>query len=90
LAAVRWHISKADALLGYCWGWLENQVLCAVKLVPLGQVAGQQLLKRLAEQLPAVVQQAQTVSDDAIGGSAWGLVLASSRHENQYSRLFRS
>jgi len=90
LAAVRWQITKTDAIAGYMWGWLENQVLCAVKLVPLGQVAGQKLLMQLAAQLPELVQQAITLSDDEIGGSVFGLALASSRHEMQYSRLFRS
>jgi urease accessory protein len=90
LAAARWHISKADAVTGYLWGWLENQVLCAVKLVPLGQVAGQRLLKNLAGELPALVERALNLNDDEIGGSCFGLALASSRHEMQYSRLFRS
>jgi urease accessory protein len=90
LAAVRWQISKSDAITGYLWGWLENQVLCAVKLIPLGQVAGQQLLKKTAEQLPALVQQSLDINNDEIGGSVFGLALASSRHEMQYSRLFRS
>jgi urease accessory protein len=90
LAAVRWHITKTDAIAGYLWGWLENQVLCAVKLVPLGQVAGQRLLMQLAALLPEMVNQAITVGDDEIGGSVFGLALTSSRHEMQYSRLFRS
>ncbi|WP_446811989.1 urease accessory protein UreF [Methylomonas sp. 2BW1-5-20] len=90
LAAARWQISKADALIGYLWGWLENQVLCAVKLVPLGQVAGQRLLKNLADELPALVERALNLNDAEIGGSCFGLALASSRHEMQYSRLFRS
>ncbi len=90
LAAARWQISKADAVTGYLWGWLENQVLCAVKLVPLGQVAGQRLLKNLAGELPALVERALELSDAEIGGSCFGLALASSRHEMQYSRLFRS
>ncbi len=90
LAAVRWQIDKTDAISGYLWGWLENQVLCAVKLVPLGQVAGQRLLINLAGELPALVEQALGLSDTEIGGSCFGLALASSRHEMQYSRLFRS
>ncbi len=90
LAAARWQIGKADAITGYLWGWLENQVLCAVKLVPLGQVAGQRLLKSLAGELPALVERALELSDAEIGGSCFGLALASSRHEMQYSRLFRS
>ncbi|PPD34458.1 MAG: urease accessory protein UreF [Methylomonas sp.] len=90
LAAARWQISKVDTLTGYLWGWLENQVLCAVKLVPLGQVAGQRLLKDLAGDLPALVEQAVDLADSEIGGSCFGLALTSSRHEMQYSRLFRS
>ena len=90
LAAVRWGIDPRHAAMGYVWGWLENQVLCAVKLVPLGQVAGQQLLQSLAAQIPAQVDAAALLDDDDIGGSAFGLALVSSRHEMQYSRLFRS
>ncbi len=90
LAAIHWQIDKTDALTGYLWGWLENQVLGAIKLVPLGQVAGQQLLQSLASELPGLVEQALQVNDDEIGGSCFGLALASSRHEMQYSRLFRS
>jgi urease accessory protein len=89
-AAVNWGIAKREALIGYLWGWLENQVLCAVKLVPLGQVAGQKLLLELASQIPILVDEALSLADVEIGGSAFGLALASSRHEMQYSRLFRS
>lgn len=90
LAAVQWNISAKDSALGYLWSWLENQVLCAVKLIPLGQVAGQQLLHSLASHIPQVVHHAQKITDDELGGSAFSLALASSRHEMQYSRLFRS
>jgi urease accessory protein len=90
LAALRLGVGKREALLGYAWSWLENQVLCAVKLVPLGQVAGQQLLLNLAEEIPPAVDYALRIEDNRIGGGVFGLALASSRHEMQYSRLFRS
>jgi urease accessory protein len=90
LAALRLGVAQREALLGYAWSWLENQVLCAVKLVPLGQVAGQQLLLNLAEEIPSAVDRALQVEDERIGGGVFGLALASSRHEMQYSRLFRS
>ncbi len=90
LAAVSWKIPKLSALLGLIWGWLENQVLCAVKLVPLGQVAGQRLLYKLAEQIPDLIEQGMQLNDVEIGGSVFGLAMAGSRHEMQYSRLFRS
>jgi urease accessory protein len=90
LTAARWGIARRETVTGYLWSWLENQVLCAVKLVPLGQVAGQRLLQDLAAGLPARVEEALTLSDEEIGGSVFAFALASSRHEMQYSRLFRS
>ena len=90
LAAVEWQIPKAQALSGYLWSWLENQVLCAVKLLPLGQLAGQRLLHGLSLQIPALVECALDFSEEEIGASSFALSLASSRHERQYSRLFRS
>jgi urease accessory protein len=89
-AAVNWNIPKRETVIGYLWSWLENQVVCAVKLVPLGQAAGQRLLTDLAGKIPVLANEALSFSDDDIGGSAFGLALASSRHEMQYSRLFRS
>ena len=89
-AAFQWRISLEQTLTGYLWSWLENQVLCAVKLVPLGQVAGQTLLIQLTETIPNLIEQSLQFDDDELGGSAFGLALASSRHEIQYSRLFRS
>jgi urease accessory protein len=88
--AVELQIPRREALIGYCWSWMENQVLCAVKLVPLGQVAGQKLLLDLAIKIPQQVDAALRLHDDDIGGGVFGLALASSRHEMQYSRLFRS
>ncbi|KAF3980939.1 MAG: urease accessory protein UreF [Methylococcales symbiont of Hymedesmia sp. n. MRB-2018] len=90
LAAVKWGIPKHEALAGFLWSWLENQVLCAVKLVPLGQLAGQRLSHNLSQRIPALLQHGLQLDDDEIGGSVFGLALASSRHEMQYSRLFRS
>jgi urease accessory protein len=90
LAAVRWHIKADDALAGYLWAWSENQVLAAVKLVPLGQSAGQRLLHRLTDAMPIILERARTLADDAIGVSTVSQVIASALHESQYSRLFRS
>jgi urease accessory protein len=90
LAAVHWGISEHDCALGYAWGWLENQVAAAVKLVPLGQTEGQRVQLALAGELPRALGQALALDDQAIGASAPALAVASSRHETQYTRLFRS
>ena len=89
-ASVKWGVSKQSALAGFLWSWLENQVLCAVKIVPLGQVAGQKLSYDLSQKIPVLLAQGLQLKDDEIGGSVFSLALASSQHEMQYSRLFRS
>jgi urease accessory protein len=83
-------LSPDLALTACVWSWLENQVLAAVKLVPLGQVAGQRMLASLGVTLPDVLAAAKTIADDDISTFAPGFAIACSRHETQYSRLFRS
>jgi urease accessory protein len=89
-AAQRWGIAPRAMVAGYAWAWAESLVLAAVKIVPLGQTAGQQLLAALADAIPAAVEAALTLADDDIGASSPALAIASSRHETQYTRLFRS
>ena len=90
LAAVTWDIPLTAALHAYAWGWLENQVLVGVKLIPLGQLAGQRLLLVLAKQILEACARALDYTDDELGGTLPIVALASSLHETQYSRLFRS
>lgn len=89
-AAAAWGIAPREAALGYVWGWLENLVLAAVKIVPLGQTQGQQLLQRLADRIPEAVDTAMALTDGEIGASTPALAIASAAHEVQYTRLFRS
>lgn len=90
LAAGRWFIPLPKLMQAYAWSWLENAVVAAIKLVPLGQSEGQRLLYELAASIETVVEQAREVEDEDIGASTLALAIASSRHEHQYSRLFRS
>lgn len=90
LAAVSWHLTPTETAGGYLWNWTENQVLAGVKLIPLGQSAGQRLLHQLMKGMPALVEQAMTVADQDICSSGASLVLGSAMHESQYTRLFRS
>ena len=89
-AVVQWEIPARSALLAYLWAWLENQVMAALKSVPLGQTDGQRLLLALSQQLPGMVDAACALADDELCNYAPGLAILCSRHETQYSRLFRS
>ena len=89
-AAERWGIDPSNAAYGYAWAWLENLVLAAVKIIPLGQTQGQQVLHRLSAALTDAVAMAGRLADEDIGTGSPALALASCRHETQYTRLFRS
>lgn len=89
-AAVNFSVPVEEALTAYLWSWLENQVIGAIKLIPLGQVAGQTLLFDLGQAIPPVVEQALDLGDDDLCNLAPGLAILSGQHESQYSRLFRS
>jgi urease accessory protein len=87
-AARQWGIEPREALLGYLWSWLENQVMAAVKGVPLGQTAGQRILLSIGNSLPSIAEQAMESKN--LANFAPGLAMLSTRHETQYSRIFRS
>jgi urease accessory protein len=89
-AAVEAGIAERDMVLGFCWAWCENQVMTALKAVPLGQAAGQRTLCILIALLPELIERCIVVPDDRLSNFAPGFAIASSRHETQYSRLFRS
>jgi urease accessory protein len=90
MAAASWSIPVEATVTGYLWTWCENQTMAAVKLVPLGQTAGQRLLHELGARLPAIAARALTLPEDEWCNFAPRFAIACSRHETQYTRLFRS
>lgn len=90
LATVLAGARRRDALLAFAWGWAENMAQAAMKAVPLGQLAAQRQLARLAAAIPAAADTAAALPDDDRQACTPGLAILSARHETQYSRLFRS
>ena len=70
--------------------WTENQVLAAIKLVPLGQTDGQKILSSAIEMIPNQVLAGLSLNDEEMGYTTLGQGIASALHETQYTRLFRS
>ena len=86
-------IQAQNGLAAYAFSWIENQVAASLKAIPLGQVAGQQALTKIRLLVPQMVAEAKerAKSDlSMIDNFSPMLVILSSRHETQYSRLFRS
>ena len=92
-AAHHMQVEAKAALIGYLWGWLENQVMAALKAVPLGQAAGQRILFGLHAAVAKAVEEATrraACHPPELSTFSPGLGVLSARHETQYSRLFRS
>ena len=78
------------SLHAYLFAWTENQVLAALKAVPLGQVSGQRMLFALETPILEAAASAMQLEDDDISNWTPGLSFLSMRHETQHSRIFRS
>ncbi len=75
------------------YAWMENQVMAAIKTVPLGQTAGQRLISALVPQLNLAVDTAKVATSQTAPGIqtlAPQYAVVAARHESQFSRLFRS
>ncbi len=89
-AGVTGQIPCDSLMLGYAWTWAEGLIVAGMKCVPLGQTQGQQILAQLTQVIPETLAIALAIEEDAIGASCPALAIASSQHESQYTRLFRS
>ncbi|GAB3488970.1 urease accessory protein UreF [Marinomonas epiphytica] len=89
-ACHHWQITFDQAAIGFTWSWLENQVAAATKLVPLGQTQAQRLLGTLQQDIGAAITASYDIAEDRLGAGLPALAIASTLHETQYSRLFRS
>ena len=77
------------ALPAFLQSYVANLVTAAVRLIPLGQTAGQLAVAELeSEVLKASTHTEDTLAD--LGSAAFVLDLVSMAHETQYTRLFRS
>ena len=92
LGAFALGLSAEQMAHALAFSWLENQVQAAMRAVPLGQSSGQRLLAALTPDIPGAVAQARNLQHRMDDWQSFSPMLAilSSRHETQYSRLFRS
>lgn len=86
----QWQLPLRELALTIGYSWLENAVMVGMKLVPFGHIAAQTLLRDLCELLAEMLESSLSLADDNLGAGLPLVAIASSRHETQYTRLFRS
>lgn len=79
-----------DAVLAFLTAQVQAQISVAVRLVPVGQIAGLEILVELEADIAALANFAKTATLDDIGTIAYAADIAQMRHEMLPTRIFRS
>lgn len=83
-------IALENALPAYLNAFTANLVSVGVRLIPIGQTAGLKILASLHPSIAATARRAESSTLDDLGSAAVLSDIASMRHEEQYSRVFRT
>ncbi|MGY9006780.1 MAG: urease accessory protein UreF [Alphaproteobacteria bacterium] len=90
VAAAAANIPMRAALLVYLQAISANLISAGIRIIPLGQKAGQRAQAAMQEPVIGAATDAETRSMDDIGMATPLIDWASAKHETQYTRLFRS
>jgi len=83
-------IPLSEAMMAFYYNAATGMVTNSVKLVPLGQQQGQQILYELLPLLPALTERTLTIPREHAGRCSFGSDIRSMQHERLYSRLYMS
>jgi urease accessory protein len=83
-------IAKKDALYGFYYNAAAGFVTNSVKLIPLGQQDGQEILFSLLPLIQQLAEKSMHPDKDLIGLCCTGFDIRSMQHEQLYSRLYMS
>ncbi|MBT2534371.1 urease accessory protein UreF [Arthrobacter sp. ISL-48] len=83
-------VPLAEALAAYLFAAVTSLTQNAVRAIPLGQNAGQRLLRDASDGVAAAVVQIGHLAPDDFGAVSPGLEISQMRHERQRARMFMS
>jgi urease accessory protein len=90
IAAALHDVPLRAGLVAYIHAFAANLVSAGVRLIPLGQIAGQRAIEALRPAVLATVDASLRTRPTEIGQAASVVDWTSMKHETQYTRLFRS
>ncbi len=90
IAAALHNVPLRAALVAYVHAFAANLVSAGVRLIPLGQMAGQRAIEALRPAVLATVETCLRTKPTELGQAASVVDWTSMKHETQYTRLFRS
>ena len=84
------NIPKTDALTGFYYNAAVGFVTNSVKLIPLGQQDGQEILMSLFPLIDELATESLTPDEEMVGYCCTGFDIRSMQHEQLYTRLYMS
>lgn len=90
ILAASFGIPKREALAGFYYNAAAGMVTNSVKLVPLGQQDGQEILFSLQSLLAILVERSLIPDQELLGLCCPGFDIRAMQHEQLYSRLYMS
>jgi urease accessory protein len=88
--AADWAIPRAAAVTAYLQCWVGELIAAGLKLVPLGQTAGQQLLEEMQLPILEATELATGAAHDDRCAANRSLAAASMAHETRHSYPIRN
>jgi urease accessory protein len=83
-------VPQAEAIAAYLFATVTSLTQNAVRAIPLGQTAGQRVLRKAHDAVAAAVERAARLTPDDFGAVSPGLEISQMRHERQRARMFMS
>lgn len=90
VAAALNFVPLKETLVAYFQAFTGNLVSAGIRLIPLGQTAGQRIMVKLEAPILAAADAALARDPRDVGTAAPMADWASMKHETQYTRLFRT
>ena len=83
-------LSKADTLYAFCYNAAVSAITNGVKLIPLSQMDGQDILFNLRDSLVQAVELSLEPDEEWLGAATLANDIRAMQHEQLYTRLYMS
>jgi urease accessory protein len=83
-------IERSQSLLAFLQGFSNALISVAVRLVPIGQTAGLEIMSNLMPVIAATAKRASIATEADLGSITMLSEIAAMKHETQHSRIFRT
>jgi len=83
-------ISRKEAVTAYLYQTVAGIVSAGLRLIPLGHMDGQRVIEEIKPLIIKIADDVSLLDEDDVSAFAPGIEIRAMRHEDLYTRLFRT